>query len=164
MEAALHSFYWNRKTLKDKDVDEDVMKEFNDTVDAILKKRKQLSLDDKVKETMRNMQYDMQNILKVKSNQDSEDMEVALHSFYANRKTLKEKGVDEDAMKEFSDTVGAILKKPDVRLGKSKEGVKKTLEFINQDLKNMMEAKSDQDSEDMEAALVSFYGNRQSLK
>merc|ERR1740129_1772008 len=103
--------------------------------------------DDEIKETMRNMQHDMQNILKAKSNQDNEDMEAALHSFYGNRKTLKGKSVDEDVMKDFDDTVGAILKKPDVRLSRNKEGVKKTLEFINQDLKNLMKAKNTQDNE-----------------
>merc|ERR1719464_1123895 len=117
MEAALVSFYGNRQTLKEKGFDESIMKDFDEKVDVILG-MKELSQDEKVKETMRNMQYDMQNILKAKSNQDNEGMEAALHSFYGNRKTLKGKGVDEDVMKDFDDAVGSILKKPDVRLGR----------------------------------------------
>merc|ERR1740121_261765 len=163
MEAALLSFYGNRKTLEEEDADENIVRDFDERVNDILE-MKQLSQDDKVKETMINMQYDMQNIVKAKNNQDNEDMESALHSFYINRKTLKENGADEGAMKEFSDAVDAVLKKSDVGLGKRKNGIKRVMESINQDLNNILEAKNSDDAEDMEAALHSFYGNRKTLK
>merc|ERR1740121_45855 len=163
MEAALVSFYGNRKTLEDKDVDENILRDFDEKVNVILGMN-QLPQHDKVKETMINMQYDMQNIVKAKSNQNNEDMESALHSFYINRKTLKENGADEGVMKEFSDAVDAVLKKSDVGLGKRKDGIKRVMESINQDLNNILEAKNSDDAEDMEAALLSFYGNRKTLE
>lgn len=116
-----------------------------------------------MKHAMTLIEYDLQNIMDAKNTHDNEGMEAALYSFYGNRKTLREKGVDEDIMKDFDHEVDTILEKPDVRLSMSDEGVKEVLESINQDVKNVMEAKNSQDKEDMEAALVSFYRNRKTL-
>merc|ERR1712190_224228 len=140
MEDALASFYGNRKTLKEKGFDDSIIKDFDEKVGVILG-AKQLSQQEKSKETMINMQYDMQNILKAKSNQDKENMEAALHSFYRNRKALKNNGVDEEVLNEFNDAVASVLQKPNDRKVKRKVGIKKTLEFVNKDLKNMIEAK-----------------------
>jgi len=163
MEDALVSFYGNRKSLKEKGFDESIMNDYDEKVGVILG-MKQLSQDEKAKETMINMQYDMQNILKAKSSQDKEDMEAALHSFYRNRKALKSKDVDENVLNEFNDAVESILKKQDVRLSKSKDSIETSLKLMNQDLKDIREANNAKDNEDMEAALRSFYTNRKTLK
>merc|ERR1719438_770842 len=110
------------------------------------------------------MEQDLQNIMDAKSNQDDEDMEAALHSFYMNRKTLKDKGVDEDTMKEFDREVDAILEKPEIRTGKSMEATSSDMDLMEQDLQNIMDAKESQDNEGMEDALNSFYMNRKTLK
>merc|ERR1719232_1890263 len=88
-------------------------------------------------------------------------MEAALHSFYGNRKTLKEKGVDEGFIKGFDDKIELILNKPDGRQGKSWKRAKGELEVINQDLESVLEAENDESEEE---ALISFYKDRYKLK
>merc|ERR1711862_1049520 len=117
--------------------------------------------DEKDKETMRNMQYDMQNILKAKSNKNNEDMEAALHSSYGNRHALQEKGVEEAAMKDFDEKVDAIL---GMKQLSQDEKDKETMRNMQYDMQNILKAKNNQDNEDMEAALHSFYGNRKPSK
>merc|ERR1719438_612304 len=94
------------------------------------------------------MEQDLQNIMDAKSNQDDEDMEDALHSFYRNRKTLKDKGVDEDTMKEFDREVDAILEKPEI--AKSREDVKEAMRNIRMDMRKILKAKKTQDGEGRE--------------
>merc|ERR1711862_346264 len=162
MEAALHSFYKNRKTLKDKGVDESIMKEYDYEVDAILEKKND-RIDD-VENAMELIENDLQNIMDAKNSQDKEDIETALHSFYENRKTLKEKGADKDAIKDFDGVVDAILEKPNIRTDESMKPTSSDMDLMEQDLQNIMDAKESQDDEDMEAALHSFYKNRKTLK
>jgi len=165
MEAALRSFYGNRKTLKDKGVDEDIIKEFDREVDGILNMPeigKAWLVQGKSKEPASSdrdlMWYDIQNIMDAKNTHNDEDIETALHSFYRNRETLKDKGVDEDSMKEFDREVNAIIKKPGIRTMSS------DIFVLEQDLQNIMDAKESQDDEGMEEALHSFYMNRKTLK
>merc|ERR1711862_752140 len=103
-------------------------------VDAILEKKND-RIDDG-KDAMESIENDLQNIMDAKNSQDKEDIETALHSFYENRKTLKEKGVDKDIIKDFDRVVDSILEKPNIRTDES-----------------MMEASS-----------PSFYMNRKTLK
>merc|ERR1711862_143432 len=151
MEAALFSFYGNRQALKEKGIDGSIVKDFDKKVDAIL------NMPD-IGETWNSsdmdlMEQDLQNIMDAKSNQDDEDMEDALHSFYRNRKTLKDKGVDEDTMKEFDREVDAILEK--VRIAKSREDVKEAMRNTRMDMRKILKAKKTQDDEGMETALYS---------
>merc|ERR1711862_1059985 len=162
MEAALFSFYGNRKALKEKGIDGSIVKDFDKKVDAIL------NIPD-IAEAWHSSDIDLmedglQNIMDAKKTQNDEDMEAALHSFYMNRKTLKDKGVDEDTMKEFDREVDAILEKPDIRTGKSMEATSSDMDLMEQDLQNIMDAKSNQDDEGMEEALHSFYRNLETLK
>merc|ERR1711983_594274 len=123
MEAALHSFYKNRKTLKDKGADKDAIKDFDRVVDAILEKPN-IRTDESMKATSSDidlMEQDLQYIMDAKESQDDEDMEAALHSFYKNRKTLKDKGVDESTMKEYDYEVDAILEKKNDRIDDVKD-------------------------------------------
>merc|ERR1711982_289084 len=153
MEAALFSFYGNRQALKEKGIDGSIVKDFDKKVDAIL------NMPD-IGETWHSsdmdlMEQDLQNIMDAKSNQDDEDMEDALHSFYRNRKTLKDKGVDEDTMKEFDREVDAILEKPEIgeaitMQGKSKELASSDRDLMWYDIQNIMDAKNTHNDEDME--------------
>merc|ERR1711862_837228 len=102
----------------DKGVDEDTMKEFDREVDSILEKpdirtgksREATSSDIDL------MEQDLQNIMDAKESQDNEGMEDALNSFDMNRKTLKDKGVDESTMKGYDYEVDAILEKKSDRV------------------------------------------------
>jgi len=125
--------------------------------------RRKIFQDAETRETMQHIRQDIRDILKAKHTQDDEDMEAALHSFYGNRKALKDKGVDEGFMKGFDHKIDLILK-PDGRQGKSKESAKGKLEVIDHDLEKIMEAENIHDEEVMEAALISFYEDRQKLK
>merc|ERR1740121_2564495 len=136
------------------------MNDYDEKVGVILG-MKQLSQDEKSKETMINMQYDMQNNLKAKSSQDKEDMEDALVSFYGNRKSLKEKGFDESIMNDYDEKVGVIL---GMKQLSQDEKAKETMINMQYDMQNILKAKSSQDKEDMEAALHSFSKNRKALK
>merc|ERR1711862_1062937 len=110
IEAALNSFYRNRKTLKDI-VDEDIMKDFDRAVDAILEKPVvRQGKGHYIQYAMDLIENDLQNIMDAKVTKDKEDMEVALNSFYKNRKTVNNI-VDEDIVKEFERRVDAILKR-----------------------------------------------------
>merc|ERR1711862_1009920 len=131
-------------------------------VDAILEKKND-RIDD-VKDAMESIENDLQNIMDAKNSQDKEDIETALHSFYENRKTLKEKGADKDAIKDFDRVVDAILEKPNIRTDESMKATSSDMDLMEQDLQNIMDAKESQDDEDMEAALHSFYKNRKTLK
>merc|ERR1711862_791443 len=148
--------------LKDKGVDESTMKEYDYEVDAILEKKND-RIDD-VKDAMELIENDLQNIMDAKNSQDKEDIETALHSFYENRKTLKEKGVDKDIIKDFDGVVDSILEKPIIRTDESMKATSSDIDLMEQDLQYIMDAKESQDDEDMEAALHSFYKNRKTLK
>merc|ERR1711862_631828 len=108
MKAALHSFHENRKKLKDKGVDESVMKEFDVEVDAILKNK---DLRQGRISNMDRIENDLQNIMDAR-----EGMDDALHSFIENRKSFKYEAV----MKKFDNYVEAILNKPNVWQSKSR--------------------------------------------
>merc|ERR1711983_207758 len=154
MEEALHSFYRNRKTVK----------EYDREVYAILEKLRIAKSREDVKEAMRNIRMDMSEILKAKKTQDDESMETALYSFYGNRKTLKKEGVNESILTDFDAKVEVILNKPDIKKGKSEDYlVGELMDLIEDDVQNIKDAKEIQDGEGMEDALHSFHRNRKAL-
>merc|ERR1711862_991789 len=125
------------------------MRDIDNKVEVILKMSKLRDLIEK----------DLQNIMDAKNAKDGEGMKTALHSFYENRKTLKDKGVDESVVKKFDDEVDAILKKKNFGQGRISN-----IDRIENDLHNIMDAKNSEDREGMNAALHSLSENRRAFK
>merc|ERR1711862_68495 len=144
MEAASPSLYMNRKTLKDKGVDEKTIKEYDYEFDAILEKKNDRNGD--VINAIKLVENDIQNIMDAK---DKEDKETALHSFYENRKTLKDIGVDKDIIKDFDREVDAILEKPSKMMLYEISEIEHAMELVENDLQNIYDAKKIQDNKVM---------------
>jgi len=147
MEAALISFYEDRQKLKEKGVDESILKDYEEKLDDILETEK-LRKDKRV---VNSDKFDESYLKGVHENADD---------------TLEDGELNQDkevVMKGFDHKIDLILK-PDGRQGKSKESAKGKLEVIDHDLEKIMEAENIHDEEVMEAALISFYEDRQKLK
>merc|ERR1719232_549082 len=159
MEAALHSFYGNRKTLKEKGVDEGFIKGFDDKIELILNKPdgRQGKSWKRAKGELEVINQDLESILEAENDESEEE---ALISFYKDFQKLKEEGVDDSILKKYEEKLDGILETE--KLNKNKRLVDSgELEVINQDLESVLEAENDESEEE---ALISFYKDRYKLK
>jgi len=135
---------------------------------------KQLFQDENLKETMKNIEEDMNNIMDAKDNENKQDVDAALASFYYNRKTLKGKGVDDIDMKYLDDEVDKILNGKDEKVDVTNKDMMtqllqdvylgETMKNIKEDMDNIMEAKNNKNRKDIDASLSSFFNNRKTLR
>merc|ERR1719350_975393 len=106
---------------------------------------------------------DLENVAKAENDNNYEDTEGALISFYKDSQKLKEEGVDESILKKYEEKLDGILETE--KLNKNNRLVDSgELETINKDLENVAKAENDNNYEDTEGALISFYKDSQKLK